>query len=735
MHIPSEREIRRRFAADITLPAWRTPFAEAPTLTMTGPARLLWAQFCKQARLLGAQRQASIAAIDSRPALLARGRRVRRALRAAAGLGRLPARTPLRPRVKAGPDGQCYRLEHLIFESRPGFYVTANLFLPVTPPPYPAVLLLPGHHPLGKQYYAVPAALTLAAHGVAVLVTDPVGQGERDEYADRDGTRTVSRACRQHGAAGDPCYLPGGNFAAYRLWDSMRALDYLQSRPDILRRRIGAAGGSGGGWESLWLTAIDTRVRALASHCYLTTWLRRMENRGADAEPDPEQDPFGILAAGLEAADLLLACFPRPVTLGATTRDFFPIDGARACYREAAALYRLGGSPERIALTVADAGHAFVPKLRAAAYRWLLRWLADAPVTRVKEPAAQPFSQEQSRCTTTGCVRSALGGVTSAELNAREARALAEQRAARRAARSPRAWRREVRARLAALLHITLPRKPVRAREGVPRRVGKLLITPLSIVMADRFACPAWLWEARGAAPAPAVVLLREKGPDFRPERDPLARELARAGRVVLDFDPRGMGPQRTTWADFVPLEQANLSYDAFLLGESLPGLRTADVLDALAFLRTRPSVDAARLAVCGIGNAATPALFAGCLDTGVAHTIEADGLGSFSSLAWFREYAWPAQLIVPGVLRHLDLEDVRAACAPRQITFLTPRDHCRRPFSPRAAAREFAAVRAAYQALDASPLFRLHAKEPPLLGACLLSLLQHPPASTLKTP
>src|SRR5581483_11012661 len=112
----------------------------------------------------------------------------------------------------------------------------------------------------------------LALRGIAVLSVDPAGQGERDEYADRaTGQRTVARACRSHGAAGDPMYLTGSSFAAFRLWDAMRALDYLETRREIDRARFGATGTSGGGWESLWLAAIDPRIIAVNSNCYVTT--------------------------------------------------------------------------------------------------------------------------------------------------------------------------------------------------------------------------------------------------------------------------------------------------------------------------------------------------------------------------------------------------------------------------------------------------------------------------------
>ena len=179
------------------------------------------------------------------------------------------------------------------------------------------------------------------------------------------------------------------------------------------------------------------------------------------------------------------------------------------------------------------------------------------------------------------------------------------------------------------------------------------------------------------------VLYIGEKPKNYNPARNATCQALARDGAVVLDFDPRGMSPRAEIWLDFVPLLEANLSYDAFLLGQPLLGARVADVHSGIALLAARDDVDANDIHLVGEGYGALLALFAACLDTRIASVTERRGLQSYASLVFNREYAWPVSFILPGVLRHFDLDDIRAAIAPRSSVLIEPLDHLR-CFRPR---------------------------------------------------
>ena len=154
-----------------------------------------------------------------------------------------------------------------VFQSRPRHYVTANLYLPDgLDKPHGAVLFLSGHGSLAKaapEYQIVCQYLVHA--GLIVLAQDPIGQGERYSYYDPAlKIATVADCCPDHNYAGAQCEPLGDNLARYFLHDSMRALDYLCSRPEIDPNRIGVTGASGGGTQSCLMMVADPRLAAAA---------------------------------------------------------------------------------------------------------------------------------------------------------------------------------------------------------------------------------------------------------------------------------------------------------------------------------------------------------------------------------------------------------------------------------------------------------------------------------------
>jgi dienelactone hydrolase len=255
-------------------------------------------------------------------------------------LGGFPKRTPLNAKIVGELKGQGYRVEKILFESRPGHHVTANLYLPVTKGPYPGVLVPCGHSRNGKAagHYQRVSSL-MAKNGIAALCYDPIGQGERyQSLADSDQThyRTAPQhkvphprvqflPTIEHTTMGVGSILLGSNVAQYRIWDGMRAIDYLQSRKDIIPDKIGCTGNSGGGTLTAYLMALDDRIVAAAPGCYLTTFRRLIETQGAQ---DAEQNIFGQIAFGMDEPDYVMMRAPKPTLICAATRDVtFDIGG------------------------------------------------------------------------------------------------------------------------------------------------------------------------------------------------------------------------------------------------------------------------------------------------------------------------------------------------------------------------------------------------------------------------
>src|SRR5690606_37980445 len=341
-----------------------------------------------------------------------------------AAIGGLPEKTPLNARKVGEIKREGYKIEKIIFESQPRFYVTANLYLPtVGEGPYPAILYPLGHELGGKSNPTWQQMLgSLALKGYVALAWDPVGQGERIQMYDSDFRDSkVFRSTTEHTLMGIQCLLIGDNLARYTIWDGIRALDYLISRPEVDPERIGCSGNSGGGTHTAYLSALDDRIAVAAPSCYLTSWERLLATIGPQ---DAEQVLLPWLHSGLDHADFVHAFAPKPYLILSAIRDFFSIAGARQTYSEARSVYERLGMPERVAMVTADDGHGFTQPRRLAAYQWFDRWLKGELSESDTEPEVQLATEDELYCTDSGQVASSLGGETVYTLNLKRARNL-----------------------------------------------------------------------------------------------------------------------------------------------------------------------------------------------------------------------------------------------------------------------------------------------------------------------
>ena len=289
-----------------------------------------------------AERRAEIAKITTRDQALARQQQVRNTLLGLMGGGF--EKTPLNAKVLGSTQMDGFRIEKILFESQPKFFVTALLYLPdakggTTPAKLPAIVIAPGHGATGKASDFTFAS-TFARNGFAVLSYDPIGQGERLQYGDPEhpGKTLATGPTGEHGEAGLQPTLIGDAVARYFVWDGMRAVDYLLTRPEIDAERIGAFGCSGGGVMTAMLGAADKRVKAIATACYLTTMDTLLPSIGAQ---DAEQSTPGFIAAGFDFADWVELAAPRPYAMVGTVGDMFPWAGFLKTAQEARRFYAL----------------------------------------------------------------------------------------------------------------------------------------------------------------------------------------------------------------------------------------------------------------------------------------------------------------------------------------------------------------------------------------------------------
>ena len=288
--------------------------------------------------------------------------------------GGLPAvKTPLNPRVTGKIPMDGFHIEKLIFQSLPGFYVTAAVYVPEDESKrHPAVLVPAGHSSNGKAYYQA-LCQRLVKHGYVVISWDPVGQGERSQFWDAKNHKSrYNLICAEHAVMGNLAYLAGTNLARWEIWDGIRAVDYLLTRADVDPDHINITGTSGGGTQTAYIAALDPRIKVAAPSCYITALPMRVYNRiFKDPDSDPEQDLYGMVSNGVDHAGLLLLMYPRPVFVAAAVLDFFPIEGTYKTFNEIAGFYGRFGHADRISMHESYNGHQYSPENQQAALKFL----------------------------------------------------------------------------------------------------------------------------------------------------------------------------------------------------------------------------------------------------------------------------------------------------------------------------------------------------------------------------
>lgn len=333
-------------------------------------------------------------------------------------VGPFPEKTPLNARVIRTVIKDEYKIEHIVYESQPGFYVTSSLFIPdglKRREKAPAIIYCSGHSILGYRSEAYQhVILNLVKKGFIVFAFDPVGQGERIEYLDPE-TGTTMSGISYHSYPGAQAFITGSSLAMHMIWDGIRAVDYLLTRREVDPSRIGITGRSGGGTQSAYIAAMDERIFATAPENYLTNFARLLQTRGPQ---DAEQNLFNGIVRGIDHGDFLLVRAPKPALMIATTRDMFNIHGFRETENEVARIYRAYGKEENLSSVEDDAGHTSTQKNREAMYAFFQKHLNN-PGNPYDEKT-QFLTEEEIRVTETGQIATSLGGETLYSLNRRE---------------------------------------------------------------------------------------------------------------------------------------------------------------------------------------------------------------------------------------------------------------------------------------------------------------------------
>jgi dienelactone hydrolase len=659
---------------------WNIPAAAAQaTSAVAAPTfapqnrfpRMVQEYFVARENALHGKRLERLAALTTKADAEAYVRDVRARIRES--FGPFPEKTPLNARVTNVVQRDAYHIEKVLFESRPGFLVSANLYVPRGRRfPLPGVVGSCGHSANGKAIDTYQSFCQgLARLGYVVLIFDPIGQGERMQYVDAAWKPMRGVGTAEHNYAGIQQVLVDERFCTWRAWDGIRALDYLITREEVDTRHLGITGNSGGGTMTTWLCGLDDRWTMAAPSCFVTELRRNMENElGADME----QMPPRALALGLDHEDFLAALAPKPVIVLAKERDYSDARGTEAAYERLKRLYGLLGAEDNVAYFIGPTYHGYSQENREAMYRWFNRCTGISSATT--EPRLTLEDEQTLWCTPHGQVAE-LGSTPIYEFTREKARALASKRRGLDAAALS----------LAVARTLRLPERggvpEFRILRPLPDRRYPLRHALPYLVETDRhvYALVYRLTREPLLSRPPrdtkeAILYVSDRSADEELRSEGLIRELIEAepGAAFHTCDVRGIGESTPQTTSLNGSDEYNTDYfyssHALMLDYPYIGGRTFDVLRVLDWLAAW-GYDKVHLAARGQG--AAPAAFAALLAPTVARVTLKHAPASYTAIAESRDYDWPLSAMPPGVLTAFDLPDCYRALQARQLRLIDP--------------------------------------------------------------
>jgi dienelactone hydrolase len=579
-------------------------------------------------------------------------------LRRSLGLDPWPPRTPLNPRVVGTVDRSEYRIEKVIFESQPGFLVDALLYVPKRAKfPAPAVLSPIGHY--ADQDFFIwseqARCIGLARKGYVVLTYDPISQGERT-WIGRGVHDTVRRKI----------ILSGMEASGLMFWDSIRAIDYLVSRPEVDAGRIGVTGVSGGGFNSLYTAVLDDRVKAVAPDGYATTLeaLIKRASAGCCAYL-PNMSAY----ADIDEAYSLIA--PRKLLILGGYMDTLS-DRLLQIYERTRDVYDLYGARDSLTYYLdQDAGHTYSKPMRLQMYRWFNQWLQG---TNDPAQAREPRDSEDFLIGKDSKLLQVFGeGERGKDVIDLEREYLARNRIRYEVpsdARKVREFQRRMRSQLVSLMGDMAPARPP-AVISDDRAAGEGSVRHVVLLTERELAVPVDLHYPVRGNDRKVVVLyftMEERYPGATEAREEAVLRLVREGYTVAVPQVRGSGTTRVQDMNSVALY-------SMALGKHLFSTRIYDLQRVLDYLREQPEFRQMGIKVWGEGmREGLMVLYLAAIDERVTDVVSSHGLVSYQNVV--DEDGLPDfDYYVPGVLKYADVAEFIGTIAPRRVVVREPVD------------------------------------------------------------
>jgi cephalosporin-C deacetylase-like acetyl esterase len=583
--------------------------------------------------------------------------RLRRRILLATGLDPLPERTPLNAEIFGRIQHPDYSVEKVRFEARPGFLVTGNLYRPVGNGPFPGVVNPHGHWKEGRltteELGSVPGrCITLARMGMVAFSYDMIGYNDSLQFEHRFG--------------GPKEKLWGISPFAMQLWSSVRAVDFMQSLPDVDPERIGCTGASGGGTQTFSLSAIDPRIKAAAP----VNMISHSMQGGCLCENAP------ILRFDCSNMEIGALMAPRPLLMVAATGDWTR-ETPRVEYPSIREIYSLYDATDKIETTQIDAPHNFNKQSREAVYRFLGKRLLGGgdKWANFTEP---DFTPEKNDDLLVFPDKKLPDGLPSADDILRSIVASNKEKAEALLPKSPEdsaRFKQNCGEALSIVLGTEIPNDNALAPErvGYEERRDKGYVVERWIIhrrdVGD--SIPALLHRAWEPRVQDAVLLVHGKGKAALADSDkggpgPLISALLAQGKVVMSIDAFLLGEHSSPWKR-AERKIVGDYMDTFQPTEF--GERVQDVLTSVSYLKSRRDLSGV-VEVAGLDDGGMWCLMAAALDDRISKVVVDGGHFDVDD-----DDAWVARFYAPCLRSIGDVSAAAALIAPRPLTCFNASD------------------------------------------------------------
>jgi cephalosporin-C deacetylase-like acetyl esterase len=657
------------------------------------PGSLLINYLTKQADDYYDIRDGEIAKLKTRNDWLARQKSVKDKL--IEMVGPFPEKTPLNPRITGIIKKNGYKVEKIVYESMPGFYVTGCLYIPdKIKGKAPAILNVIGHNQdaFRMALYQV-INYNLVRKGIIVLAIDPPGQGEHVQYFDpKINFSSIGYSVIEHCYFGYQLFLSGSSAARYFIWDGIRGIDYLVTRKDVDSERIGVTGWSGGGTVTSYISAFDERVKVSVPCSWATANRRQLETKGAQ---DGEASFIHAVAKGITFEDLLEVRAPKPTLMTFTSRDeYLTIQGAHEAFSEAKRVYKAFGLENNLEMVEDDSKHWMTPKIRLAMYSFFMKHfnISGDP----SEEEAEILSPEELKVTPTGQISTSFGGDMIFDVNKKETEKLMD---------NLEKSRKDIEKHLS---DVKLKAKeisgfiaPVNAEKnpflnGRYQREG-YSVAKYAIMGEGYYAIPILLFVPNdNTVKHPALVYLHPGGKVTEAKPGGEIEKLVKKGYVVAAADVLGVGETKNTVTNREG--GADAGSTAVLIGRSVVGIQAGDIIRVVNYLMGRDDVDTTKVGAIGINEMCIPLIHAAAFDSSINNITLIGSPISYRSIVMNRIYkiglittgnkgvGLPYELdfssTIAGILTAYDLPDLIGCIAPRKVVLAGLKDQMLEPAS-----------------------------------------------------